>query len=66
LQRRALYRTRVGQAIQKIGGPGATVRALGVSRQTVNRWLHGAQPSVYWLKKLAEHADVELAWIAGG
>ncbi|MEW9900508.1 helix-turn-helix transcriptional regulator [Chitinivorax sp. PXF-14] len=58
---------RVAKAIDLIGGPAEVMRKTGVTLTTLARWKKGeADPSRMNLIKMAEAAEVNIAWLATG
>lgn len=61
------FASRITEAITLAGGPSEAGRRTGVTLATLSRWKKGeADPSRTNLVKLAEAAQVNIAWLAAG
>lgn len=63
----AEFRSRLAQVLTKFGSVAALARAIGVSNNTIYKWLQGdGQPNLSNLIGLSRAAHVSIEWLATG
>lgn len=62
-----IFAQRIGDVVELLGTPNAAAKKAGVTASSIARWLKGeADPSRTNLIRLAEAANVNIAWLATG
>lgn len=57
---------RIKEAAEEVGGLNRLSALTGIARRTIGSWLEGRNPKPEALQKIAEAADVDVAWLITG